>query len=234
MISVLNSSLDAILFLCGMGGLHYSLSVNGPSRPGNILVEAILKFSLHLMSRTMKSWKTLSKKEALKQGKHLRVELHQIELPSGEIIEDGPWVITPDAVLVLAETARGDFLCFRQTKYAVEGTSLAPVGGMVEKEEAAIEAGKRELLEEAGYVSEEWIHLGAYALEPNRGVHTATLFLARRAKKVSEPDSDDLEDQELLHLSKEELRVALAAGEFKVITWAASVALALDYLETKG
>jgi ADP-ribose pyrophosphatase len=186
------------------------------------------------MAKDLKTWKTLSKKEVLKQGKHLRVELHQIELPDGEVIEDWPWVIVPDAVLVLAESADGDFLCFRQTKYAIEGSSLAPIGGMIEEGEQAIDAGKRELLEEAGYVSEEWTHLGSYALEPNRGVDTANLFLARRAKKVAEANSDDLEEQELLHLSKDELRAALAAGEFKVITWVATVALALDYLESES
>jgi len=182
----------------------------------------------------MKTWKTLYKEEILRQGKHLRVELHQIELPNGEVIEDWPWVITPDAVLVLAESEEGDFLCFRQTKYAVGGTSLAPVGGMVEEGEAPIAAGKRELLEEAGYISEEWIHLGSYAIEPNRGVHTATLFLARGSKKVAEADSDDLEEQELLHLSRAELKAALAAGEFKVITWATTIALALNYLDAES
>lgn len=155
-------------------------------------------------------------------------------MPNGEIIDDWPWVIIPDAVLVLAETEEGDFLCFRQIKYAVEGTSLAPMGGMVDEDETALEAGKRELLEEAGYTSEEWIDLGSYALEPNRGVHTARLFLARRSKKVAEPDSDDLEDQELLRLSKNELKKALAAGEFKVMTWAATVSLALDYLAAES
>ncbi len=187
-----------------------------------------------MSQKKLRPWKTLSRQTVLNQGRHLRVELHQIELPNGEIIDDWSWVITPDAVLVLAETEEGDFLCFRQTKYAVQGTSLAPMGGLVDEGETALEAGKRELLEEAGYTSEEWIHLGSYALEPNRGVHTASLFLARKAIKVAEADSDDLEDQELLNLSRTELKDALAAGEFKVITWAATVALALHYIATEN
>ena len=74
-----------------------------------------------------------------------------IQLPSGEIIEDWPWVINPDAVIVLAKGIDGKYLCFRQTKYAVEGTSLAPVGGMVGPNEVPLIAAKRELLEETGY-----------------------------------------------------------------------------------
>jgi hypothetical protein len=52
--------------------------------------------------------------------------------------------------------------------------------------------------------------------------------------QVAQPDSDDLEDQEFLSLDKDELKNALRAGEFKVITWSAVVALALQVLNTRG
>jgi ADP-ribose pyrophosphatase len=58
------------------------------------------------------------------------------------------------------------------------------------------------------------------------------LFLALNAKQVTEPNSDDLEDQELLFLSRSELEVALNAGEFKILAWSAVVAMSLNYLRT--
>jgi ADP-ribose pyrophosphatase len=61
-------------------------------------------------------------------------------------------------------------------------------------------------------------------------VSVVNLFLARGARKVAEPDSDDLEDQRLLLLDRSELEEALDRGEFKVATWAAIVALALRHL----
>ena len=57
------------------------------------------------------------------------------------------------------------------------------------------------------------------------------LFLALKASKVPESDSDDLEDQELLLLGREELERALTAGEFKLLAWAAVVSLALNQLK---
>jgi len=57
------------------------------------------------------------------------------------------------------------------------------------------------------------------------------LFLALDAKQVTDPDSDDLEDQELLVLSKDEIKKALREGEFKIMAWAAVVALSLNYLD---
>jgi ADP-ribose pyrophosphatase len=175
----------------------------------------------------LRPWKTISRETILDHSDHLRVENHAIQLPDGEVIKDWPWIILPDAVIVLAQTTNGNYLCFRQTKYAVEGTSLAPVGGLIEPEEKPLNAAKRELLEETGYSSKEWTDLGSYVLEPNRGVAVANLFLARGALKVAEPVKDDLEDQQLLLLDRIELEQALARREFKVITWATIVALAL-------
>jgi ADP-ribose pyrophosphatase len=182
------------------------------------------------MKKELRKWETLSRKVLLRQGKFLTVESHVIKLPDGQIIPDWAWLIAPDAAIVLAVTAQGKFLCFRQTKYAVEGNTLAPVGGMLEPDEAPLEAAKRELLEEMGYTAPDWVPLGSYILEPNRGIATMHLYLALNATKAVEPDSDDLEDQEILLLSKTEIENALKKGEFKVMAWAALVAMALNTL----
>lgn len=179
----------------------------------------------------MRPWKTLTQRTILNHSKYLIVERHTIELPDGRIINDWPWLITPDFVNVLAVTEEGDFLCFRQTKYAVDGTSLAPVGGYLEPGEAPLAAAQRELLEETGYQASEWIDLGHYVVDGNRGAGTAYLFLACGARCVAEPDPDDLEELRLLHLSRPELEAALTAGEFKVLSWTAMVALGLRYLD---
>jgi len=181
-------------------------------------------------NKELRVWETISKKTILSHSKFLTVESHTVKLPDGQIIPDWAWVIIPDAVIVLAVSEDNKFLCFRQTKYAVEGTSLAPVGGMLEPNEAPLEAAKRELLEEMGCEAQNWISLGSYILDPNRGVATMHLFLAMNAKQVAEPNSDDLEDQELLLLSKDEIFSALNAGEFKILAWSAIVAMSLNYI----
>jgi ADP-ribose pyrophosphatase len=174
----------------------------------------------------------LSRKVLLDHSKFLKVEGHKIQLPNGEIIEEWPWVIVPDAVIVLAKSIDGKYLCFRQTKYAVEGTSLAPVGGMIDLNEDPLEAAKRELMEETGYTSNEWVELGTYAVEPNRGVGKVNLFLALNAEKVAVPESDDLEDQVLLRMTRDELVSALNHGEFKILHWTACISMALIHEES--
>ena len=183
-----------------------------------------------MSKKELRVWKTVSRKTILEHSKFLTVENHVVKLPDGKVIPDWAWLIIPSAAIILAVAEDHKFLCFRQTKYAVEGTSLAPVAGMLEPNEKPIDAAKRELLEEMGYESSDWVSLGSHILDPNRGIATMHLFLALNAKQVAEPNSDDLEDQELLFLSRDEIEKALNAGEFKILAWSAVVAISLSYL----
>jgi 8-oxo-dGTP pyrophosphatase MutT (NUDIX family) len=182
--------------------------------------------------RPLELWKTLSRKTIFHHSKFLTVENHTIELPSGQMIPDWAWIITPDAALILAETNNHKYLCFHQTKYAV-GTTLAPVGGHVEPGEDPIIAAKRELLEETGYQATEWIHLGSYIVGPNRGIAKRHLYFARNATKVTSPCNDDLEEQQLLLLDHSELEDALQKGRFKIVSWVSLIALSLQYMQNK-
>ncbi len=179
----------------------------------------------------MESWKTVARKTILDHSKYLRVEEHAVQLPDGRVIENWPWVITPDYVNVVALTEAREFILFRQVKYGVAGVSLAPVGGYLEPGEDPLAAAKRETLEETGYAAAEWQSLGTYRVGANRGFGTAHFFLARGARRVAEPDADDLEEQELLLLSQFEVEQALADGAFKVLAWASVFALALLFVK---
>lgn len=175
----------------------------------------------------MENWKTLAKELALEMPPFLRIESHTVLLPDGRIIDRWPWIICPDFVNVVAITEEDKYLCFRQTKYSIQGTSLAPMGGFIEPGEEPLAAAKRELLEEMGYAAHHWESLGKFAVDGNRGNGTAHFFLARGAYPVAQPIADDLEQQELLHLSRAEVEAAVARGAFKVLPWQAIMALSL-------
>ena len=175
----------------------------------------------------MQAWKTRSRRVIFDQPPWLKVEYHEVELPDGRVISDWTWIKTPDYINVVVQADNGQFLCFRQLKYAVDTPMLALVGGYIEPGETPLATAQRELREETGYIAEDWQSLGDYIVDPNRGTATGHLFLARRARQVTAIDSDDLEEQEMLFLSREELETALVQGEFKILAWAAAVSFAL-------
>jgi len=178
----------------------------------------------------MQPWKTLSSQTILDQKPWLVVEKRAVELPDGRVIPDWPWVITPDYVNVVAVSEAGEFLCFRQVKYAIAGPTIGIVGGYLNPGEDPLAAAQRELLEETGYTAPEWIELGHYRVDPNRGVALGHLYLARNARWTQAPIVDDLEEQHLLKATREQMQSFLDSGEIQVLAWAAAVVFAFQKL----
>lgn len=175
----------------------------------------------------MKPWTTRARQTVLDGGRWLTVERRELELPDGQVIPDWLWLEMPSYAIVIAVTEAGAFLLFRQTKYAVEGPTLAPVGGYLDPGEDPLAAAQRELREETGCEARQWAALGEYVVDGNRGAGRAHLYLATGARVVTAVHADDLEEQELLYLSRAEVETALAEGAIKVLPWATAVALAL-------
>jgi len=181
----------------------------------------------------MTAWKARSRQTVLSQPPWLVIEQHEVELPDGRVIPNWPWVITPDYINLVVEMVSGEFLCFRQAKYGLPHGTLAIVGGYLQPGEDPLAAAQRELREETGCIAGEWISLGRYLVDPNRGMATGHLYLARRAHVVGDPIPDDLEEQIPVYLTCQELKAALNEGEIEVLAWAAAVSLALQRLEAK-
>lgn len=179
----------------------------------------------------MKNWKRHRQKTILDHSKFLRVDEHEVELPDGRIIKDWPLVITPDYVNILARDREGMFLMFRQTKYMAPHMRLSPPGGYLDPGEEPLVAAKRELLEETGYAAEPWIHLGSFVVDSNRGCGNAHLFLALNAKKVADLHADDLEEQEFIQLTRNELETAIKENACPILSAAALFALGLRHLD---
>ena len=104
------------------------------------------------------SEKTLNEKEIF-DGKIIRVHLDDVELSDGtktfrEVVEHS------GGVCVAALTDKDELLMVRQYRYPFHRELLEVPAGKLEKGEDPLEAGKRELEEECGVVSDEVISLG--------------------------------------------------------------------------
>ena len=101
------------------------------------------------------------------------------------------------------------------------------IAGGVEPGETELEAALRELREETGYVAEEWIPLGGFTNDGNRGCGIGHLFLARRARQVAEPDAGDLEEMQIRLMGLDEVLAAVRRGDVAVLSAAAAIGLAV-------
>ena len=126
-----------------------------------------------LRKNGMEPWKTLSRQTAYRHSKWVTVENHALLLPDGRTIDNWPWIITPDYINIAVLTVDRKFLCFRQTKYAVEGVALAPIGGYIDQASPSPRPSgnsmrKRGLLQKSGKSSDRtpWMGITARARAP--------------------------------------------------------------------
>lgn len=179
----------------------------------------------------IRPWRTLARRVLLRRPPWFEVGEEDVELPDGKIIEGFAWIDERPFAIVVPLTADGATVLVRSYKHGVREVALSFPAGFIEDGEPPLEAAKRELREEAGYEADDWTALGRYVVDGNYGSGAMHAFLARGARKVCEPDSGDLEEQELLLVPWAEAVSRLRGGEAKQLSTAAALglaALALD------
>jgi 8-oxo-dGTP pyrophosphatase MutT (NUDIX family) len=178
------------------------------------------------MSSSEEQWEVTGK-EVMLEHPFLRVHMEQVRLPDGRVIKDWPIVDARDYVMVVAWNPTGEMLILEGYKHGLGRSSWQVVGGYIEVGDEPLETAKRELLEEAGCVSDDWAHLGTFVVDANRRVSWAHIFLARNARPTTKLESDDLELTEMRWVSAQEAASALSDGRVGIISSAVAIALAL-------
>ncbi|HEY43092.1 MAG TPA: NUDIX hydrolase [Anaerolineae bacterium] len=179
----------------------------------------------------LKPWKTLRSKLLLDHSPWLRVYEDQVALPDGRVIDGYIRLEEPDFVIVVPVQADGLIGLIRSYKHGIGAVDLQPPAGYLESDEDTLIAAKRELLEETGCEAEGWEKLGSYVISGNRGSGWAHLFLAIDCKQVTQPDSGDLEEQEVIWLPIDDVHRLWTEGEFGQVSTAAAIGLALARLK---
>lgn len=143
----------------------------------------------------------------------LRARRDTVRLPDGRINREFYVLEYPDWVNVIAITADGLFVVERQYRHGLGQTCLEICAGVMEKGETPLQAAKRELEEETGYVGgewEEWMVLSGNASVTDNLTHC---FIARGVRGSGRRHLDSTEDIRVELLTASQLyEIMLADG----------------------
>jgi ADP-ribose pyrophosphatase len=181
-----------------------------------------------MQRKQLENWQVLEQQPILAVEPWIKVYRQKVNIGNGKVIDNYHQINLPDFVVIVAQDTQGRVLIERQYRHGVGQVTLVLPGGMIETGEDLLAAAQRELLEETGYVASRWQSLGSFVANANYRCGQATLFLAQGAEQVTEPNSGDLEEIELLLLSPEEVFAAVRSGEMSVMGAVMAVAVALN------
>ena len=182
----------------------------------------------------LQPWEVLKSQDVFSAPPWVRVCVEEVRLPDGKTVDDYYQIKLTDYAMVFAETTEGRVIVERQYKHGIRKVSLTLPAGNIEKDEDPLGAAKRELFEETGYASDEWQSLGTFVIHGNYRCCLGHLFRVRKAQKVAEPNSGDLEEMEIVFMTPSEIVDALLKGDIASIGAAALVAMATNPLMYKG
>lgn len=96
----------------------------------------------------------------------------------------------PDWINVIALTPENEIVLVEQYRYGIEKPTLELPGGVCDPGESPFESSKRELVEETGYSSEDWVSLGNVSSNPAMQTNYTHTYLARNCSKTSKQKLD--------------------------------------------
>ena len=91
-------------------------------------------------------------------GNFLKVRKDNARMPDGSV-SSREYITHPGAVAILALLDNGKLIMERQYRYAPQREFIEIPAGKIDHGEDILLTAQRELLEETGYVANEWIHL---------------------------------------------------------------------------
>lgn len=146
----------------------------------------------------MKRWKLVKSENILDAG-WVSVRRDSVCLPNGQSIDDFYLVGIKNAAAVVAIDTKGNVILKNEYRYCYDRELIEiPAGVFEENETDSLTVAKRELLEETGYISEDWVYLGATIESSAKLTNYIHIYFARDCRKVAEQSLDSTEEMEVM------------------------------------
>ena len=173
-------------------------------------------------------WKEI-RTEHVVQDEWIDFRRSAYQLPDGKTFEPFYSYSRRDYVVIVATDEEGRYLCVRQFRQGVrEVTTEFPAGGIERSDgreygqeralgssEDALKAARRELLEETGYVSDQWKFLLTVPSNATMADNYAHIFAAKNCQKSGEQSLDETEFLNVRLYSSDQIEEMIEKGEFQ-------------------
>lgn len=181
---------------------------------------------------TLLPWKTLNSRIVF-QHRWYTLKQEEVQLPNGTCIDDYFISVRPDVVEVFALTPEHQVILVRQYKHAAGDIIRELPAGVINTGETPLQAGSRELREETGYASDDYVLLGSYYSNPTRNSNQIHIVLALNSYWVGEQQLDENEQASGIEVelrSIPDLLHGIRIGDIKAQTSVMAIYRSLDYL----
>ncbi|MBW3628147.1 MAG: NUDIX hydrolase [Gemmatimonadetes bacterium] len=148
------------------------------------------------------------------------VHRDRVRSPRTGDVHDYDIVHAPEAVAVVALTARGELVMVEQYRHGIRAVTLELPGGILDDDEP-LDAARRELQEETGYQLDQLEYLGFLHQNPSWETTRVHVAFGENARAAGEKDLDAGEDTRVRLVDRGSVRAMIASGE---ITSAIAVA----------
>lgn len=190
--------------------------------------------TLKIIKKYFEEFKTISLKKVKDKKNFLSKEKYDCVLSNGSIIRrekllknnrDG------SASIIFPITEEGKIILAIEPRVFTDKTvDIGLPAGYIEDNELPIESAKRELLEETGYISDEFTHIGSFYQDQGCSEALNHYYIAKNCKRITNQKLDEGEFIKYILVSIEELKELLNEGYIKGLNSAYLIIASLNIL----
>ena len=172
-----------------------------------------------------KPWKVLESSYFRPRFRIDKCELSNGNILNATVLEFSAWAN------IVALTKNNEVVLIRQYRHGIQEVILELPGGSVDKGETPLEAAKRELMEETGYVSDAFIEVGQASPNPAIYMNRVYSFLALDVEPTGNQSAYDAGTVEVTLISLDEVIAMAKKGQLTNSLNISTLFFALGHLE---